>query len=178
VSRTLDSRLHILGAAMFVALPAAGCATSETSVIAHAPEVRPRVEHIRIVPGAHTAGVRLDDVARFEDELRDRLYGKNVFAEGGDMTVEYSFLAYDRGTQVKGLVFGVDADKPGMTVLVRYLRPNGAELSKITVGGHVSLGAYRDAARRAADQAADYTIAQFLACPGQRRSDCDERKGR
>lgn len=160
MSRSPDPRLQALAAALLLALPAAGCATSDTMVMTLAPEARVHVEHVRIAAGQHAVGVKLDDVRGFEAELKARLYAKDAFTEGNDLTVEYSFINYDAGTQVKGYTLGL-VEKPGMQVLIRYLGPDGAELSKIAVGGHIQIGNFADAAPKAADEAADYTIAQF-----------------
>jgi hypothetical protein len=151
------------GAAALIGLGLGACATSRTQVIAPAPAERAAVHSVRLVAGAQDAGAPLDDIDRFEKRLRQRLFRDGAFSEGAadaNLTIEYSIQRYDEGAQVHGYVTGVGKDA-AFTVLVRFLAPDGRELSKIMLDEKVEFGRAGASARKAANQAADYAIAQF-----------------
>ena len=140
------------------------CVSGATKIVAPAAAVRPHVQSVTVVAGAHDVGVDLGEVRQFEDSLRTRLYAPGAFTQGPDMTIQYRFLSYQGGRQVRGYVLGVEAAQgktDGMEIEVRYLAPNGAELARIEVDGATRLGPFKQAVEKAATQAADYAVVQF-----------------
>jgi hypothetical protein len=156
--------------ALFAALPMGGCTNGNArTIVTSAPTTRGSFATLKIVEDRSGATVPDDIRAMFQEKLDKRFYGAGVFTRGEDLTLKYTFMEYDPGSQLGRLVFGVtNADsEANMIVQVAYLGADGKELSKIQVnsrltGGVLSLGGSVDQALdRAADKVREFTESNF-----------------
>lgn len=155
--------IHI--AAGLVFLVAAGCATATTTVL-EPPSSTLKTSTISINHGDDTVPVEDEYAAYFRGKLGEELYGEGGFTEGDGLTLTYRFIQLDQGSRAERYLLGPIAGKGTMTIEIRFLDPNGTELSKIHTGGEVSGGffggSFKSALDKAAKEAAEYAINNFL----------------
>lgn len=143
----------------------AGCATATTTVL-EPTETSYKSSTIAITHGDDTVPVEEEYGAYFRTKLGEQLYTAGAFAEGGALSLRYRFIQLDRGSRAERYLLGPIAGKGSMTIEIVFLDANGAELSKIHTGGEVSGGffggSFKSALDKAAKEAAEYAINNFL----------------
>jgi hypothetical protein len=148
------------------ALLVAGCAQSSL-MISQAPTKKVVAQSTQVVAGDSTVTVSPEIAKLFETELRKDLYqgDKNRFIDGDDLTLSYRFLQLSKGSQAARYFVGFGVGKGSLTIEITYKSKDGAELSKVNVGGEISAGFFGGdfdlAVKKAAEEAANYTFNNF-----------------
>lgn len=157
-------KLTHIAAALFLAA-AAGCASATTTVLEPTETVL-KSSTVDIMHGEDTVPVEEEYGAYFRTKLGEALYTEGAFTEGDGITLRYRFIQLDRGSRAARYMLGPIAGKGTMTIEIVYFDPEGNELSKIHTGGEVSGGffggSYKSALKKAANEAAEYAINNFL----------------
>ena len=161
-----QSKRWRLLAVMVLVFGVSACATGTTTVLERATE-RQAVKTLRIVAAENTVDVPPDVTAHFQSRLREYLITDGKYGAGDDLTLRYRFIQVDEGSRSLRWIIGFGAGKGELTVEVVYLDASGNEVSKINVGGELSVGFFGgdfdEAVSNAAREAAEYTIANFPA---------------
>lgn len=147
---------------------AAGCASSSL-MVSQAPTKKVVVSSVHVVPGDSTVTIDPNIAQAFESQLRQNLYAgeKGKFVDGDELTISYRFIQINEGSRAaRYFAGGFGAGKGSMTVEVTFSK-GGVELSKINVGGEISAGvfggSFDSAVKKAAEEAANYTLNNFHA---------------
>jgi hypothetical protein len=155
--------MHIAAAILFAAV--AGCASATTTVL-EPPSVTVKASTIAITHGDDTVPVEEEYGAYFRTKLGEELYVEGGFAEGEGLTLRYRFIQLDQGSRAERYLLGPIAGKGTMTIEIVFFDNAGTELSKIHTGGEVSGGffggSFKSALDKAAKEAAEYAINNFL----------------
>ena len=162
--------IRILRTLPFMALlVVSACATGTTTVIEPTKQ-QLTVESLRFVAAKNTVNVPPEITAHFATRLREYLISDGIYGAGNDLTLRYRFIQVDEGSRALRYIIGFGAGKGQLTVEVVYLDASGNEVSKINVGGEISVGFFGgdfdEAISNAAREAAEYTIANFPARGG------------
>lgn len=154
---------NIAAAALFAAV--AGCASATTTVL-EPTEVSIKSETIAIAHGDDTVPVEAEFGSYFRTKLGEELYKQGGFSEGEGLALRYRFIQLDEGSRAERYLLGPIAGKGSMTIEIVFLDPEGTELSKIHTGGEISGGffggSFKSALDKAAKEAAEYAINNFL----------------
>jgi hypothetical protein len=167
MSRQLASAFSRTAVVALVIL-ATGCASSSL-MVSQPPAKRVVFSSLHIVPGDSTVTIDPQIAQAFEAELRQDLYaGEKRFVDGDQLTVSYRFVQMNEGSRAARYFAGAfGAGKGTMTVEISYRSKDGVEISKINVGGEISVGvfggSFDSAVKKAAEEAASYTVNNFHA---------------
>lgn len=155
--------IHLLAAATFAAI--AGCATATTTVLEPTTSAV-KASTINITRGDDTVPVEEEYGAYFRTKLGEELYTAGAFSQGDALALQYRFIQLDQGSRAERYLLGPIAGKGSMTIEIVFLDAEGNELSKIHTGGEVSGGffggSFKSALDKAAKEAAEYAINNFL----------------
>lgn len=155
--------LNIAAAGLLLAI--AGCASATTTVL-EPTSVSVKSSTIAVAHGDDTVPIDPEYSAYFRTKLGEELYTEGGFVEGGGVTLRYRFLQLDEGSRAARYMLGPIAGKGSMTIEILFLDPEGVELSKIHTGGEISGGlfggSFKSALDKAAKEAAEYAIHNFL----------------
>jgi hypothetical protein len=146
-----------------IVLLAAACAGATTKVMAP-PDAAVRSRAIMIMHGENTVEVPVEHVVYFQRRLERALYKKGGFERGAGLILEYRFVQLDPGSRFARFVPG-PSGKGTLTVEVRFYDDVATELARIETGGEILGGlfggSFKDALDKAAQEAADYAVANF-----------------
>ena len=155
--------MHIAAAMLFAAV--AACASATTTVLEPTSNSF-KASTITINHGDDTVPVEAEYGAYFRTKLGEELYSEGGFTEGDQLTLRYRFIQLDQGSRASRYLLGPIAGKGTITIEIVFFTPEGAELSKIHTGGEVSGGffggSFKSALDKAASEAAEYAINNFL----------------
>ena len=155
--------LNIAAAGLLLTI--VGCASATTSVL-EPTSASVKSSTIAINHGDDTVPVEEEYGAYFRTKLGEELYNEGGFAEGDGLTLRYRFLQLDQGSRAARYMLGPIAGKGSMTIEIVFFDPEGVELSKIHTGGEISGGlfggSFKSALDKAAKEAAEYAINNFL----------------
>ena len=155
--------LNIAAAALLAAV--AGCASATTTVL-EPTAFAIKSGSINISHGSDTVPVEEEYGSYFRTKLGEELYKAGAFTEGDGLTLQYRFIQLDQGSRAERYLLGPIAGKGTMTIEILFLDPEGTEVSKIHTGGEVSGGffggSFKSALDKAAKEAAEYAINNFL----------------
>ncbi|MEM6851295.1 MAG: DUF4410 domain-containing protein [Pseudomonadota bacterium] len=162
--RTLRLPLNVI-AAVALALGVVACASGTTTVVAPT-EAKTTFASAQFERGDDTVEVKDEYAQYFGAKLFEAFFEEGAFAQGEELTVRYRFIQLDKGSQAKRYFIGFGAGKGSLTIEAVFLNPNGEELSKINVGGEISVGffggSFQEALAKAADEVAEYAATNFL----------------
>jgi hypothetical protein len=127
---------------------------------------------VRIVRGESTVEVPEVVLSQFEGRLRRGLYGTPdregpLFREGPDLSLVYSFVRFNHGSQFSCHMWrGMDnPDEGTVTVQVIYSGEDGSESADFNPAGMIKSvylgGSLNSVVDRCADEIAGYTAANF-----------------
>lgn len=114
-----------------------------------------------------TVDVPEEDIAKMGRFIEQRLFeGKNAkFRPGDDLTVKWSFIGYDPGSQFIRWFIGFGAGEAQMVVRADFYDRDGAKIASIQADGTVSAGFFGgstdDALKNVANQIALYAERTF-----------------
>jgi hypothetical protein len=142
----------------------AGCATGNTTVVAAPAAQTQHFQAVRIEQGQNAVEADAAQISLFETTLRQRLTAAG-FSDGEGLTVRYRVTEYHPGNRAARYFAGPFAGKGHLMIEVVYLDQSGAELSRINVGGEISMGAFGGdfggATRQAAEEASQFAVQHF-----------------
>lgn len=144
-----------------------GCGSART-IVAEAPTVKQSFAQATIAEDAATVPVPPEAKAAFVDAVSKALYAESAFTQGqGGVKLSYRFIQFNAGSQFERWFWGGigNAGEGSLTVEVRFLDQTGKQLAKIQSDGRIGSGLFggsmQDAVKRAADEVASYTKANF-----------------
>lgn len=152
-------------AAILAFMVIAGCATATTTVL-EPTETTFKASSISVTHGEDTVPVEEEYGAYFRTKLGEELYKEGAFQQGDALNLQFRFIQLDQGSRASRYLLGPIAGKGTMTIEILFLTPDGSQLSKIHTGGEVSGGffggSFKSALDKAAKEAAEYAIFNFL----------------
>ena len=145
---------------------AAECAGSSLIVVA-APAKKLAMAAVRVVANNSLAAPDPAFAHVFESALREYLYSGSAahFSEGDELTITYRVIRLNEGNAAERNFIGFGVGKGSIDIEIVYQSREGSELAKVNVEGKIVGGAlngnFETAVRKAAKQAADYTLSHF-----------------
>ena len=162
------SRLHhvLIVPLLGLILCLSGCGAGKTLVMEPF-ETRLLVHSVNITQGKSTVNVPNEVSQELMEKLSQKLYVQGKFAQGPELTITCRFLQYNPGNQLtRWFLGGIGNSGEGtMTVEASYADASGKQLGKIQSEGKIGSGFFGGgfslAIDKAADEIAEYTIANF-----------------
>ena len=167
-----NTHASLNAAALIITLQLLGGCGSGRTLVADTPRQQAKtVSHVVIERVANTVQVPDEAEQDFEKNLRTRLYEKAGFKEGNELRIRYRFVQFDPGNQFSRWFWGGlgNTGEGSLTIEATFLDESGSQLSTIQAQGSINSGffggSFSLAIDKAAQEIAEYTVANFRVAP-------------
>ena len=153
------------------ALILSGCG-SGTTLVVDPPEQAATAVRSVIVEGAPAViQVPAETEQKFVENLKHCLYEEAGFQQGTELHIRYRFIQFDPGNQFERWFWGGlgNTGEGSLTIEAKYVDAAGQEVATIQAQGSINSGffggAFELAVDKAAQEIAEYTVANYRAAP-------------
>lgn len=125
------------------------------------------VRTIHVQPTADTIKLDPTMAKKFEKILTAKMYAKDKFSPGNEITLKYRFLQLNEGNRFSRWFLGGigNAGEGTLTVEACYFDKSGKQIGKIQAEGKIGSGmfggSFENAFEKAADEIVKYTYSSF-----------------
>lgn len=125
------------------------------------------IRSIHLQPTADTIKLEPTMAKKFEKILASKMYAKNKFTSGDEITLKYRFLQLNEGNRFSRWFLGGigNAGEGTLTVEATYFDKSGKQIGKVQAEGKIGSGmfggSFENAFEKAADEIVQYTYASL-----------------
>jgi len=122
----------------------------------------------------HSVAVPEEAEQNFVQSLERRLYEESGFEKGSELRIRYRFVQFDPGNQFARWFWGGlgNTGEGSLSIEAKFVDSSGAEIATIQAQGSINSGffggSFELAIDKAAQEIAEYTVADYGANPSRR----------